>query len=103
MNELPPKSLQQALAEFVGAFELVFHHDWEYTASMIGGEDPSFLSPGLSLEAETEDWGARGALLEKYRNLIDAMDAAGISPVFPFPIENLSLANRKPPIERPLE
>ena len=103
MNDLPTPSLQQALAEFVGAFETVFHHDWDYTATMIGSEDPSFLSPGLSLEDETEDWGARGALLEKYRNLVDAMNAAGISSVLPFPPEHLPLASQKPPIERPLE
>lgn len=103
MNDLPTASLQKALAEIVGAFELVFHHDWDHTASTIGDENPGFLSPGLSLAAETEDWGARGALLEKYRNLRDAMNAAGIPSVFPFPLEHLPTVNRKPPIERPLE
>jgi hypothetical protein len=83
------QSLHQALAEFVGAFEVMFHYDWHYTSSMIGGEEPSFLQPGLSIEAESEDWGTRGALLEKYRNVVAAMKAAGLSPAFPFPLDRL--------------
>jgi hypothetical protein len=78
--------LEKALAEFVGAFDVVFHHDWEYTSSMIGDEaaGATFLEPGLA--DETEDWGARGALLEKYRTLVAEMRAQGLKAVHPFPL-----------------
>jgi hypothetical protein len=99
MSELQSENFSRALAEFVGAFELVFHYDWGYTTIMIGGEEPSFLSPGLGRDAETEDWGARGALLEKYRNLKALMKQAGVSPVLPFTLEGM-LA--EPPQEAPL-
>lgn len=81
--------IREALTEFVGAFEVVFRYDWDYTKVMIGDEadGATFIEPGL--EDETEDWGARGALLEKYRVLIAAMKAAGLKPAFPFPLENL--------------
>jgi len=79
--------LRKALAEFVGAFEVVFRHDWDYTKVMLGdeAENCSFIEPGL--EDESEDWGARGALLDKYRKLLATMKVAGIEPVFPFPLE----------------
>lgn len=83
------EELQQALSEFVGAFEVVFRYDWEYSKSMIGDEadGATFIEPGL--EDETEDWGARGALLEKYRKLVEVMKKNDLSPIFPFPLENL--------------
>ncbi|MDH0894473.1 MULTISPECIES: hypothetical protein [unclassified Pseudomonas] len=84
------EALQKAISEFVGAFEVVFHYDWDYTSIMIGGEEPSFIQPGLTSNEESEDWGARGALLERYRNMVAAMKAAGLSPVFPVSIENLA-------------
>ena len=79
--------LQRAVSEFIGAFEVVFRYDWEYTTMMISGEEPSFLEPGV--DDENEDWGARGALLEKYRNLVTVMKSQGLSPTFPFPLERL--------------
>jgi hypothetical protein len=81
--------LNTALAEFVGAFEVVFRYDWEYTKVMIGDEadGATFVEPGLS--DESEDWGTRGALLEKYRRLMEAMKREGMEPTFPFPLENL--------------
>lgn len=78
-----------ALAEFVGAFEVVFRYDWDYTKTMIGDEAESACFIETGLEDETEDWGARGALLEKYRALVMAMKATGMEPVFPFPLERL--------------
>jgi hypothetical protein len=68
--------LYKAIAEFVGAFEIVFRYDWAYTKTMIGDETEgmTFIEPGL--EDEIEDWGARGALLEKYRALVDAMKSS---------------------------
>jgi hypothetical protein len=80
--------LNRALTEFLGAFEVMFHYDWEYTASMIGGQHPSFLKPGLTEEGESSDWGARGALLAKYRKLLAAMHAVGLRPVYPFPLDS---------------
>ena len=52
--------LIEALREFLGAFEVVFQHDWNYTKIMIGDEveGGTFLKPGL--EDESEDWGSRG-------------------------------------------
>ncbi|MDB5801556.1 MAG: hypothetical protein JWL63_2495 [Rhodocyclales bacterium] len=90
MSELSQEQQEQlngALSEFVGAFEVVFRYDWEYTTVMIGNEEPNFLEPGV--EDESEDWGARGALLEKYRNLVSIMKIRGMSPTFPFPLEHL--------------
>lgn len=77
-------NISNALAEFVGAFEVVFRYDWEYTKIMIGDEatGATFLEPGL--DDESEDWGARGALLEKYRALVVAMQSQGLEPKFPF-------------------
>jgi hypothetical protein len=71
--------LIESLRSFVGAFEVLFHHDWNYAKSMIGDEEEgcTFLKPGL--DDETEDWGARGELLEKYRSLKSLMDARGIT------------------------
>ncbi len=81
---------RHALTGFVGAFEIVFHYDWAYTREMIGDEvkGANFIEPGL--DDETEDWGARGALLEKYRQLIKVMQNCGMEPVFPFPLERVT-------------
>lgn len=63
----------------MGAFEMLFHHDWDYAKSMIGDEREgcTFLKPGL--DDEEEDWGSRGELLEKYRKLRSAMDARDLT------------------------
>jgi hypothetical protein len=81
--------LKKAVADFVGAFEVVFRYDWDYTKVMLGDEadGATFVEPGI--QDETEDWGARGALLEKYRVLMAAMKVHGIEPSFPFPLENV--------------
>jgi hypothetical protein len=80
---------EKAVAEFVGAFEVVFRYDWDYTKIMFGDEveGATFIEPGI--KDESEDWGARGALLEKYRTLMAVMKAQGMEPKFPFPLENL--------------
>ncbi len=85
----PDEEYQKAVAEFVGAFEVVFHHDWDYAKTMIGDEEEgcTFLEPGL--EDEVDDWGARGALLEKYRALRDLMKKKKIGPQFPFSLERV--------------
>lgn len=88
----------QAVREFVGAFEVVFRYDWDNTKVMIGdegegGEGANFIEP--QLEDETEDWGARGALLEKFRNLMAVMKANSLEPQFPFPLEHLPSFKRR--------
>jgi hypothetical protein len=83
------------LAEFVGAFETVFHHDWEYSKGMIGDEEKgcTFLEPGLA--DEVDDWASRGALLEKYRCLHAIMDARGLKSKLPFPMERIRELKRR--------
>ncbi len=89
MPDSNDKELQEAIAEFVGAFEVVFRYDWPYTKTMFGYHEDgaTFIEPGL--DDETEDWGARGALLEKYRRLVSLLQARGIEPVFPFPLDRI--------------
>jgi len=89
------EAIRTALAEFVGAFEVVFRYDWPYTKLMIGdeAEGATFIEPGL--DDETEDLGARGALLEKYRALVVAMKASGLEPAFPFPLEGLASSEKR--------
>lgn len=96
MTELSPRqqeALQRAVSEFMGAFEIVFRYDWEYTTLMISDDAPSFLEPGV--RDESEDWGARGALLEKYRNLVAIMKQFGMAPSFPFPLDHLPGAPKR--------
>jgi hypothetical protein len=73
---------EKAVAEFVGAFEVVFRHDWSYTKGMIGDErdGATFVEPGL--EDELDDWWARGVLLEKYRRLLAVMEKMKIRPQY---------------------
>lgn len=84
-----------ALRDFVGAFEVVFRYDWAYTRIMFGDEEEghSFIEPGL--HDENEDWGARGALLERYRRLVTLMRERGLEPSFPFPLERLDPAIKR--------
>lgn len=74
--------LQRTISEFVGAFEVVFRYDWNYSSGMIGDAEANFLEPDV--EDENEDWGARGALLERYRALVATMKNAAWSPGFRF-------------------
>ncbi|MBE7440593.1 MAG: hypothetical protein HS115_19275 [Spirochaetales bacterium] len=67
------KELNTLFLEFLGAFEVVFHYDWDYTKIMIGDESPKHTIIRTGLEDETEDWGTRGQLLESYRNLKRAL------------------------------
>ena len=95
MNDSKVKEFEQALAEFIGAFEVVFRYDWPYTKIMIGDEEEgaTFVEPGL--DDETEDWGARGELLEKYRRLVSVMQSRGLEPIFPFPLDSLPSFKRR--------
>lgn len=73
--------INKAISEFVGAFEVVFRHDWEYTQNCSAYIKPgvTFVDPGGD---EFDDWWARGILLEKYRNLLNVMKEKSIEPVF---------------------
>jgi hypothetical protein len=64
--------INKAIGEFVGAFEVVFRHDWKYTQEVSAYIKPgtTFVEPGGD---EYDDWWARGILLEKYRNLLKVM------------------------------
>ena len=78
------RELQDALREFTWAFEMVFHHDWDYAQVMLWpvnemiGEGGTFLEPRVA--SEGEDWGYRAILLERYRKLRALMESRGLSP-----------------------
>jgi hypothetical protein len=93
----PDEEFERAVSEFVGAFETVFHHDWDYAKLMIGDEEEgcTFLEHGLA--DEVDDWGARGALLEKYRRLRAVMEARGLKSELPFPMERIRELKRRGP------
>ncbi len=89
MNQ--PEDLRQALARFVGALELVFHDDWDYSRGMVAeleildritGEG-SFLRPGP--EGRISNWGALSAFYEAYDDLRWQMARAHIEPAPPEP------------------
>lgn len=79
------REIGSALAEFMWAFEMVFHHDWDYAQTMLWsvnemiGEGGTFLEPRV--RNEWEDWTHRGMLLARHRRLVALMEARGISPV----------------------
>lgn len=78
------RELSDAYREFLWAFEMVFHHDWEYAHVMLWpvnamiGEGGTFLEPRVDDEAS--DWGYRAILLERYRKLRALMAARGNAP-----------------------
>jgi len=82
--------IKTTVEQFISLFEEVFDKDWKYSKEMMGiydqteeqkrnakemgletidiiADDGTFINP--KIEDETEDWGYRGALLEKYREL----------------------------------
>lgn len=73
---------EKAVAEFVGAFEVVFRHDWDYTKFQSAHieEGATFLEPRE--DDEMDDWWARGALLESYRRLTAVMKKQKVPPQF---------------------
>jgi hypothetical protein len=74
------EELQRLFGKFIKYFEIVFHYDWEYSKMMIDDvkENHTFINPGI--EDESEDWHARGQLLESYRELKKEMKAKNIEP-----------------------
>lgn len=90
-------SINNATLEFIRLFEEVFHDDWKHSKIMMGIRDEdqetkernramgqesidiiashgTFIDP--KVEDETEDWGNRGALLAKYRELKKILDSS---------------------------
>jgi hypothetical protein len=73
--------LADAVADFLGMFELVFDGDWEVTRACI--RDPQFLISGggtfihPDVEDESNNWANRGALLASYRRLKDLLGPRG--------------------------
>ncbi len=82
--------IKNSIEEFLSLFEEVFDKDWKYSKEMMGiydeteeqkrntqemglesidiiADDGTFINP--KVEDETENWGYRGTLLEKYREL----------------------------------
>jgi hypothetical protein len=84
MRGMSDRELHDALIELIWAFEMVFHHDWDYARTMLHpfnamiGEDGTFLVPRVA--DEQEDWGNRAMLLERYRRLKAVMAARGLAP-----------------------
>lgn len=93
------EEIVRASRDFVASFEAVFGDDWQYTKEMLGirEETPeqaavlrtmgletieiiskggSFLEPRV--EDETEDWGNRAELLQRYRQLKRLLEESGI-------------------------
>jgi len=88
MNETEAAKLRRAIAEFTGAFELVFDRDWDYAqqhledyGSRIVAPGGTFLRPGV--DPTRINWGARAALLQAYERLLSVMQESGIEPELP--------------------
>lgn len=102
MSAPADKLVHAAAANFLAAFEQVFHTDWSYTKSQLGIDDQSqtagraallalmcedsagdshvgtFLQPGRAIEGE--NWGNYESLLQAYaalKQLLDRLDPAG--------------------------
>ena len=75
------KALEDAVADFMQSFELVFHNDWELTVDrsrdeMFIKKNGTFLAP--EVEDESNNWANRGSLLASYRRLRFLMKEQGI-------------------------
>jgi hypothetical protein len=75
--------MNEQFLEFLGAFEIVFHYDWDYTEAMIGDvkNGCTFIYPGI--EEKIGDWAARELLLEKYRDLKEFLKQRNIHTIIP--------------------
>lgn len=77
-----------SVADFVSAFELVFHADWYATQANIASDEDgdliarngTFLRPCVS--DEENNWANRGNLLGAYRALRKALDERGFRSEF---------------------
>lgn len=83
------EQLKIALTRFTGAFELLFHEDWDYTLAQLqhhadrtvaGG---TFLRPGP--ESRIVNWGAVECFYRAYEQLEVAMRINALYPNLPEP------------------
>jgi len=72
------------LSRFLGAFQLVFGDEWDYSREMLERDmayavEPSgtFINPGQGYESK--NWGARLALLKAHAEVIEAMKDHGLA------------------------
>ncbi|WP_172205357.1 hypothetical protein [Niveibacterium sp. COAC-50] len=80
--------LESAIARFLGAYEVVFDIDWEYSrelmqhdmANVIGSE-ATFARPAPGFE--NKNWGARTALIRAHQELVSLLSDRGVSPDVP--------------------
>ena len=80
------QALEDAVADFMQAFELVFHNDWDLTVDRCQDDlfikkSGTFLAP--EVEDESNNWANRGSLLASYRRLRSLMKEQGISTQLP--------------------
>jgi hypothetical protein len=80
--------LETLLAQFLGAFDVVFNHDWEYSKELLErdmeyavGSGGTFVEPVEGWERK--NWGARNALLNVHRLLLAEMERCGLAPTPP--------------------
>lgn len=88
VNNVEEANLKRAVAEFTGAFEVVFDRDWAYSQEHMHYEmgnivksGGTFLHPGN--DPTHVNWGARAALLQAYERLLTSMQEAAIEPELP--------------------
>ena len=85
------EDLQRALSRFVGALELVFHDDWDYSRGMVAEleildrvtGDGTFLHPGPA--GRISNWGALSSFYDAYAELQRQMVRSRLTPDPPKP------------------
>ena len=81
------EQLDRAIAQFAGAFEVVFEEDWEYTLEQFLSQGKRISGEGTFLFPDTDsrgvNWNARATLLEAYERLVKAMKERNLKPLRP--------------------
>ena len=71
------EELQRAMCEFVGAFEIVFRYDWEYTTVMI---DPDSMLPSAPFKTKglgvTDGADAKQACFDRFHMRLSSVLSA---------------------------
>ena len=81
-------ALEEALEEFVGAFEVVFDEEWSYGRDhMVHNMDRIIPADGTFLQPTQDparvNWGSRAAMLQAYQRLRALMKEHGLEPSRP--------------------
>ncbi|MBX3171623.1 MAG: hypothetical protein KF760_29710 [Candidatus Eremiobacteraeota bacterium] len=83
------EQLKIAVARFTGAFELIFHEDWDYTLGQLQDSLERHVAGGTFLRPGTDsriiNWGAVLCLYEAYEELRAAMRMNALDPDVPEP------------------